>query len=385
MKTRVAAVLLILTILTLSGAAGALTSPTFSVDAEVGVLLDADSGQILFSQNGTDDWIPASLVKVMTLYVAFDQVAAGKAELADTSTVSEKAWRMGGSQMFLEIGEQVTLQELLYGISVVSGNDATVAVAEALAGTEDLYVRWMNDKADSLGLDLHFDDVSGLSRENRITGEDMAWLAYHYINEHPQALHYHQKRSYGYQPRSRTTPIVQNNRNGLLERYEGTDGLKTGYLRSAGYNLVATAKQNGRRLIAVVLGADNERHRENVAVNLLNYGFRSFEVVEIASLLPNEPKKVYKGEQTVSLAAETRRVSIPRGTRESLQAELEMDILEAPLKQGDTVGHLILRHDGEPLRNVPLTAAHDVERGGLFRMAVDSAALLVRRLFHVFQ
>ncbi len=386
MKASVLITLVILLLcLGVSPAVQGQTTPSFSVNAAAGVLLDVDSGQILFAENPADVRVPASLVKVMTMYIALDQIQQGRAALEDVSLVSERAWRMGGSQMFLEIGEQITIEELLFGISVVSGNDATVALAEALAGTESLYVRWMNDKAAELGLDVHFVDVHGLSAENRITAEDMAWLAYHYIREHPEALDYHQRRSYGYQPRSQSSPIVQNNRNGLLWRYEGTDGLKTGYLSAAGYNLVATATQNGRRLIAVILGAENERVRENEAVNLLNYGFRSFETVSTAELLPASIQRVYKGREGVYLTTDVKSIVIPRGTANALQTHLLLDTLEAPLTQGQPVGTLSISHDGRLLRELPLRAAASVERAGFARVALDSAILLFQRLTGIFQ
>ncbi len=362
-------------------APGSAVGQPFAVTAEVGLLYDFDSGQVLFSQNPATEWVPASIVKIMTMYVAFDHLADGRVSLFDTVVVSERAWRMGGSQMFLEIGETVTIEELLYGVAVVSGNDACVALAEALAGTEELYVRWMNDKASEMGLNLRFADVHGLSDENRVNAEDLVKLIRQYIQDHPVALEYHRRLSYGYQPRSRTEPIVQNNRNGLLRRYEGTDGLKTGFLSASGYNLVATAEREGRRLIAVVLGASSERDRESDAVRLLDYGFRSFERVSLSELLPQREARVYKGkQQSVLIQPSETSLSIPRGTLNSLQLNVNIDSLTAPLQVGQHVGTLVAVHDGQIFHSISLTAAEAVDQGGLLRRAVDSLILFFQQL-----
>lgn len=367
--------------LLLASASVSAAAQPFAVSAEVGLLYDFDSGQVLFSQNAEAEWVPASLVKIMTMYVAFDHLADGRVSLSDTVVVSERAWRMGGSQMFLEIGETVTIEDLLFGVAVVSGNDACVALAEALAGTQELFVRWMNDKASEMGLNLHFADVHGLSDENRVNAGDLVALIRQYLRDHPVALEYHRRLSFGYQPRSRTEPIVQSNRNGLLRRYEGTDGLKTGFLSVSGYNLVATAKRDGRRLIAVVLGAASERDRESDAVRLLDYGFRSFESVSLAELLPQQEARVYRGsQQSVPIRPSETTLSIPRGTRNSLQISVDIEPLSAPLSAGQAVGTVVAVHDGEVLHSVTLTAAESVEPGGIFRRAFDSLLLFFQQL-----
>lgn len=353
----------------------------FSIDATAGILLDFDSGQILFSQNGNETHIPASLVKVMTMFVALDHIEQGRVSLEDEVIVSERAWRMGGSQMFLEVGETVTVQDLLYGISVISGNDACVAVAEAVAGSEELFVRRMNEKAQELGLSLRFVDVHGLSEENQITAQDVAQLAKAYIQAHPDALQYHQERSFGHQPRSQSSPIVQNNRNRLLWRYEGADGLKTGFLSKAGYNLMATASRDNRRLIAVVLGADSESTRENEAIRLLNYGFRNFELVDLSQLLPNRQERVYKGrENTVAVSPATPGVTIPQGAHDRVNVEIVTEQLVAPIRQGQQVGRVVVTYQDRVLKETPLLAQSDVERGNFFRVIIDSIVLFFANL-----
>lgn len=355
---------------------------SFSVNASVGLLYDFNSGQILFSQQGETQWIPASLVKVMTMYVALDRITAENIPLDSIVTVSENAWRMGGSQMFLEVGDQVKIEDLLFGIATVSGNDACVAIAEALAGTEDLFVQWMNDKARSLGLNLHFVDVHGLSDANQITALDFALLVSHYLHDHPQALRYHSQRSFSYKPRSSANPIVQSNRNGLLKSYEGADGLKTGYLSKAGYNLVATAERDGRRLIVVVLGADSETRREQEATKILDYGFRSFELVKTEQLLDVSQARVYKGRaKNVSLTTGDASVTVLRGKQAQLQVETQIDSLEAPIKAGDQVGKMKVYLGEELLKEVPIVAENTVERGSWFTVLIDSIVLFFKSLF----
>lgn len=373
------AICLLLFVALLSGSG---LAQDFSVDAKVGFLYDYDSSQVLFSQEGDQPWIPASLVKVMTMYVALDRISEDSIPLDHRVLVSEAAWRMGGSQMFLEVGDQVTLEELLYGIAVVSGNDACVALAEALAGTEGLFVQWMNQKAASLDLDLHFVDVHGLSDQNSITAHDFAVLVNSYLHDHPDALRYHSELSYGYQPRSSSTPIVQSNRNRLLRAYEGTDGLKTGFLSAAGYNLIATAEQNDRRLIAVVLGADSEAKREQEARKLLDYGFRSFEKVNANELLDVNEARVYKGrENNVEFAVADPNVTILRGTRSQITTSTDFHRLEAPIAAGDEIGTLTFYKDTEELKTVPLTAIETVERGSWFTVLIDSIVLFFSGLF----
>lgn len=373
-------IFLIVTLITVPTAA-AQDAPPFDVDAAAAVLLDYDSGQILYSKNGSEERIPASLVKVMTMFIAMDHLKSGRISLQDTTRVSENAWRMTGSQMFLEVGETVTIEQLLYGIAVVSGNDACVALAEALAGSTEVFVQWMNQKAAELGLSMRFVDVHGLSEENRMTPKDMAYLTRAYIRTHPEALVYHKERSFAYQPRSQKQPIVQYNRNGLLTSFEGADGLKTGHLSAAGYNLVATAKQGERRLIAVVMGGKSERGREAVAAELLNYGFRSFDLVDTRKLTAETAVKVYKGKQrTVKVVAEEPLITVPQGTATGLEVSVQLKNMTAPVAKGENVGALTVWYEGEVIKQTPLVAAEEVPVGGFWRVFWDSIVLFMRNL-----
>ncbi|NLJ80624.1 MAG: D-alanyl-D-alanine carboxypeptidase [Firmicutes bacterium] len=368
-------------LLFISGIGCAQSVPSLELESAAAILMDYDSGQILFSKNEKDTRVPASLAKVMTLYVAFDQIAAGKADFNDTTQVTEDAWRVGGSQMFLEPRETVTVEQLLLGITVVSGNDACVALAQALAGTEALYVQWMNEKAHALGLNLHFTDVHGLGDSNRVTAEDLAYLVRSYLKDHPQALRFHQQPSFAYQPRSAQVPIEQPNRNGLLRSFEGADGLKTGHLEAAGYNLIGTAVRNNRRLISVVLGARSESQREKETISLLNYGFKNFDLIDISRFLEDKTAVVYKGkEQEVGLFLEEPFLTIPKGIQEGVSISFQTNYVEAPIQKGDEVGVLSVLLNDRPLKESPLLAVKSIERGGFIRIIWDSVVLFLRDL-----
>lgn len=380
MKSRTIAVLLMAIFVLVS--TGFAAAQDFSIDAEVGLLFDYNSGQVIFTQNADKPWIPASLVKIMTMYVALDRIAAENIPLDKTIKVSEKAWQMGGSQMFLEVGEEVTIENLLNGIAVVSGNDACIAIAEGLAGTEELYVRWMNDKAKQLGLDLHFVDVHGLSEDNRINAHDFALLVHNYIKDHPDVLQYHSRLSFGYKPRSSANPIIQSNRNGLLRTYEGADGLKTGHLSNAGYNLVATAVQDNRRLIAIVLGAESESKREQEAAKVLNYGFRSFENIAADELLTVHEIRIYKGRKNyLQISAGDSQVTVNRGMKSDIKTKVELSVLEAPILVGEQVGELLIYTQVGLLNRVPLYANETVERGNWISVLIDTFILFFSKLF----
>ena len=377
-RNSIGLILIMVFLFSFSGTTLAQQTLPFEVEASSAVLLDFASGQILFSQNGEAAHVPASLVKIMTMYVAFDEIEAGRISLQDTATVSERAWRMTGSRMFLEPNEVVTIEQLLTGIAVVSGNDACVALAEALAGSEEVYVGRMNDKAKSLNLDLHFVDVHGLSTENEITAEDIAILVHHYLKDHPEAIKYHQQLSFSYQPRSSKTPIVQTNRNGLLRAYDGADGLKTGHLQVAGFNLVGTAVQNNRRLIGVVLGAESESKREQEMTTLLNYGYRNFDLVNISRLLEDKTARVFKGKQSqVGMRISEPIITVPKGIEKSVSVGIQTKELEAPVEQGSQIGVLSIYVEDQLSKQVPLLAAEDVARGSWYQVMWDS----IKRFF----
>jgi D-alanyl-D-alanine carboxypeptidase (penicillin-binding protein 5/6) len=248
----------------------------FDVPVRAAVLMDAQSGRLLYAQDANEHIPPASLTKVLTLFLTFDAIQQGRADLDDIVPVSRKASHTKGSKMFLKAGDRVRLEELIKGIAVDSGNDASVAVAEYLAGSERSFVAKMNRKLRALGIHhTHIATVHGLPARNQYTtAADMALLARAYIQAHPEALPYHQLTYYSYRD------IPQENHNKLLFQDPSVDGLKTGYTRKSGYNLLATAKRGDQRLIAVVLKAKSRTIREEEALRLLNFGF------ERSGLLP---------------------------------------------------------------------------------------------------
>lgn len=374
-------ILIVIFMLSFAGIGAAQSSPPFEVEAKAAVLLDFESGQVLFSKSPQDTHAPASLVKIMTMYVAFDQIRAGRIKLQDITKVSEKAWRMTGSKMFLEPNEEVTIEQLLMGIAVVSGNDACVALAEALAGTEAAYVQWMNAKAQAMNLNLQFVDVHGLSEQNSITAQDIAFLTRSYLKDNPDAIKYHQQTSFSYQPRSSKQPIIQANRNGLLRSYDGADGLKTGHLQVAGFNLVGTAVQNNRRLISVILGATSESKREQETTTLLNYGFRSFDLVNISRLLEDKTTKVYKGKEgQVGMTITEPMITVPKGIEKSVSVGLQTRELEAPVLKGSQVGVLSIYVEDQLTKQVPLLAAEEVARGNWLKIFWDSVTIFFKNL-----
>jgi D-alanyl-D-alanine carboxypeptidase (penicillin-binding protein 5/6) len=252
------------------------TAQPFEVAARAAVLMDAQSGELLYAQDPNERIPPASLTKVLTLFLTFDAIQGGRAHLDDIVPISKKASRTRGSKMFLKAGDSVPLEELIKGIAVDSGNDASVAVAEYLEGSERAFVAKMNEKLRALGIQqTRVETVHGLpARRQYTTAADMAVLARAYLQAHPEALRYHQLTSYTYRN------ISQENHNKLLFQDPSVDGLKTGYTRKSGYNLLATAKRGDQRLIAVVLKAKSRTIREEEALRLLNFGF------EQSGLLP---------------------------------------------------------------------------------------------------
>ena len=261
----VVAVLLLSARITLAGEA---LNP-FPVAVRAAVLMDAQSGALLYAQDPNERIPPASLTKVLTLFLTFDAIQRGRADLDDIVPISKKACRTRGSKMFLKAGDRVPLEELIKGIVVDSGNDASVAVAEYLEGSERRFVAKMNEKLRALGIQhTRIETVHGLPARNQYTtAADMASLARAYIQAHPEALRYHQLTSLTYRN------VSQENHNKLLFQDPSVDGLKTGYTRKSGYNLLATAKRGNQRLIAVVLKAKSRTIREEEALRLLNFGF----------------------------------------------------------------------------------------------------------------
>lgn len=369
-------------------AAGLIPSPP-EVAVKSYILMDADSREVLASNKPDETMHPASLTKMMTSYIADMELASGTINRDDKVLISEKAWGMGGSTMFIEVGERVPVYELLKGIIIVSGNDASVAMAEHIAGSEGAFSQLMNNTARKLGMNhTRFQNSSGWpAEEHYSTARDLAILGLHIIQDFPEDYHLYAQKFYQYGVDKRTGEPLrrQANRNRLLWTNPNVDGLKTGHIEATGYHLAVSAQQDDRRLIAVLMGADSERQRADEAQKLLTYGFRFFENVPVKrGKEALEKVKVWKGDTSeVSVAIEDDLiVTVPRGTGKNLKASLIIEpMLEAPVKQGQQLGVVRVMLEDKMVREVPLVAQNAVERGGFFRRIWDSIVLFFTGLF----
>lgn len=346
------------------------------------VLMDAASGKVLVENAGDERLPPASLTKLMTAYIATLEIKKGQISESDMVTVSEKAWRTGGSRMFIQVNTQVSVDDLLHGIIIQSGNDASVAMAEHIAGSEEAFADLMNSTAQRLGMsNSHFMNATGLPNpEHYSSAADMAKLARAIIHE--DAAHY----SIYAQKEFFWNNIKQPNRNLLLWRDKTVDGLKTGHTEEAGYCLVASAVRDGMRLISVVFGTNSEQARAAETQKLLTYGFRFFETktfyqkgVELAK------SRVWKGQQDQISAGlqDDLTLTLPRGQLDKLQASLTFNPeLTAPIQQGDVIGRVDVTLDGQVLQSTDLIALETVEEGGLFSRLWDSIQLFFFNLFN---
>lgn len=348
-------------------------APTF--DAKSYILMDFHSGAVLVANNADERVDPASITKIMTTYLVYQALREGQVTLEDDVLISEKAWRTEGSRMFVEVGKRVKVEALLKGVIIQSGNDATVALAEHVAGTESAFAQLMNGQAQALGLTgTHFVNSTGWPHpEHYSTARDIAKLAQALIRDFPE-------RYAGYAERQFTfNNIMQYNRNTLLWQDESVDGLKTGHTESAGYCLAASAERDGMRLITVVMGAPDEKARAVNTQALLSYGFRFYETHKLYSAGESlaEPR-VWKGEAenlAVGLAQDLH-VTIPRDRYKALRASLDMEKpIIAPIDKHQTLGQVKVDFEGQPLTDEALIALELVEQGGLWRQAMDTVLM----------
>ncbi|MEM1091675.1 MAG: D-alanyl-D-alanine carboxypeptidase family protein [Pseudomonadota bacterium] len=362
-----------------SGVAAA--APTMPVPAppQIGatsyILLDHASGEVLASQNVDQPIEPASITKLMTSYIVFSELRSGGLNLQEMVPVSEKAWRTEGSKMFIEVGNQVQVSDLLKGMIVQSGNDASVALAEHIAGSEETFAALMNQYAASLGMNnSNFLNATGLpAAEHLTTARDIATLSSALIRDFPDYYKWYSEKEFTF------NEIRQHNRNNLLWRDPAVDGLKTGHTSSAGYCLAASAQRGGMRLISVVMGSASENSRADDSQKLLNYGFRFFETHQLYRAGEELSRvKVWKGvdeELGLGIAGDIH-ITIPSGQYENLRAETEvMSVLTAPLASGYEVGSLRVFLGDELKASSPLLTLNEVERGGFWRRMSDSIAL----------
>ena len=342
------------------------------------LLVDFQSRQILAARNPDERVEPASLTKLLTAYVVFDALRQKRITLAQPFTVSEKAWHAPGSRMFLAVAESLSVEELLNGMIVQSGNDAAIALAEGVAGTEEVFVDTMNHEAVRLGMkNSHFVNVTGLpNAQHYSTASDLATLSRAIIEEFPQYFPMYKVREY------RHNNITQYNRNRLLGRDPFVDGLKTGYTESAGFCMIATALRKERRVIAVVLNSGSENGRAVDAQKLLNYGFEAFDTIKLyAGGQPIHALPVWKGNSNELQAGLPNDyfVTLPKGYSERLKATMEsMQPLMAPIRAGDRVGTLKLTFDGKPFAEQNVIALENVGIANLFIRSWHSLKLLAR-------
>ena len=349
------------------------------------LLYDYASGQVLAAKEPALRVEPASLTKLMLTYVAFDELKQGRVKETDEALVSEKAWRQGmdskESRMFIEVGKRVTVGDLLHGIIVQSGNDASVALAEHLGGTEDTFAELMNRYAKQLGMtQTHFKNATGVPAPGQhTTAQDMALLSRALIRDFPDRYALFKEREFVF------NKIKQPNRNRLLWRDPSVDGIKTGHAEKAGYHLAASAVRDGRRLISIVLGSENEGTRADASLALLNFGFRFYETVAVAE--PNKALltlRAWKGEQkelALGLSAPLV-VSVPHGGRDRLKLEPAADKpVHAPVAAGQALGTLKVTLDGQVLREEPLVALTALPEGNLWRRVSDGVQLWMQEKF----
>jgi len=348
------------------------------VAAENYLLIDYDSGKVLAEKDADKQIEPASITKLMTAYVVYEEVIAGRMSLKDMVHISEKAWRMGGSRMYLDVGSKVSVGELLEGLIVQSGNDASVALAEHVAGSEDAFVQLMNQYAVKLGMNhTNFMNSTGWPDPQHLTtARDIATLAAAVIRNHADYYKWYAEKVFTY------NNIKQYNRNKLLWSDSSVDGLKTGHTDSAGYCLVASAKRGDMRLISVVLGTRSEQARASVSQALLNYGFRFYETHKLYSAGDTlNRSRVWFGEEdeaTLGLDHDLY-VTIPHGAYKALDAALDVDTrIEAPVRKGSQLGVVRVMLKDEEIEKSPLVALENIDQGNLFQIARD----YVLRLFN---
>ena len=355
------------------------TPPAPTIAASAYMLMDFDSGKVLAENNADVKLAPASLTKIMSVYVVFREISNGHLHLDDLVTISQKAWQTPGSRMFIEVGNQVKVQDLLMGVIIQSGNDASVALAEHIAGDEITFADMMNQHAERLGMkNSHFEDSNGLPIENHYTtARDLAILTRALIKEFPDYYRWFSQKEFTF------NNIVQHNRNQLLSRDETVDGVKTGFTDAAGYCLVASALRNNMRLISVVMGASSPNARANENQNLLNYGFRFFEAHKLYSGKTSlSEARIWKGDtKNVQLGlAEDLYVTIPRRRYDDLKAVITIDKkITAPVKEGTKLGTVNVTLKGEPVVSKDLIALKSVEQGNIIQRLYDSAMMLLEK------
>jgi serine-type D-Ala-D-Ala carboxypeptidase (penicillin-binding protein 5/6) len=374
-KTLFLSLLFIASLLFLQPLDAAGKAAPFTIRGSSAILGDIDSGDVLFSQEADTQLEPASLTKVMTLYLTYEALASGDLKLDARLPVSEKSWRMGGSKTFVRVNDKVRVEDLIRGIAVQSGNDACLVVAEFLGGSELGFAEMMNSKAAELGMTgTHFANPTGMpDPDHYTTARDMFILAAAIIKNYPQYGHFVKEKQYTF------NGIRQYNRNRLLWRDPSITGLKTGHTRAAGYCLIASNEKEGQRLVAVVMGAKGRKVREEEALRLLRYGNRMFETVRLFEANAVIRKlRIWKGGQDMvdAVVNEPLIVTVPRKDRGSLDVGLLYDEpLVAPVEVGQKIGKVVVKLGDKEILTRPAVAGSTVPSGGIISNLVDSGRL----------
>ncbi|WP_461517808.1 D-alanyl-D-alanine carboxypeptidase family protein [Porticoccus sp.] len=352
------------------------------LSASAWILVDANTGKVLVEHNADQQLPPASLTKMMTSYIVASELHNGKIKEQDMVPISVTAWKMGGSKMYVREGTQVPLIDLLRGVIIQSGNDASVALAEYLAGGEGAFADVMNQQAKLLGMkNSTFHNATGWPSDGHLTtARDLSLLARALIQDYPEHYGIYAEKYFEY------NNIKQPNRNRLLWRDSSVDGLKTGHTEEAGYCLVASAVRNGMRLISVVMGTSGEEARARESQKLLAFGFRYYETGKVYSkgdVLQENTRVWYGVEDTVNLVSpEDVYLTIPRGSKDQLEAKILVDeTIEAPLIDSQPLGRLTVSFEGEQLLDTPLVADRSVEEAGIFSRMWDAITLFFKSLF----
>ena len=356
--------------------ASSLVPPPPQIKATSYILLDAQTNKVIVEYEADERNPPASLTKIMTTYLVEQMIQRGVVERSEQVPVSIKAWKAEGSKMFIREGTEVDLMDLLRGVVIQSGNDASIALAEFVAGDEASFAQMMNDQAEKLGmLNSNFLNSTGLPDEGHYSSaRDMALLTKDMIKRFPEHYQLYSERSFKF------NNIEQPNRNRLLRYDRSVDGVKTGYTKAAGYCLVASAERNGMRLISVVMGAENDDSRVRESQKLLTYGFRNFEtstIYEESEIVKSAPL-FYGVEEVISLGvSENVSVTIPRGSYEKLEAQIKVPkIIEAPVRKGDVLGELLLMMDEEAIYRTSVISLENYEQAGFFSRFSDYLELI---------
>lgn len=376
MRTFFGFIFLLTFFLTTATAAPSLIPAPPSVNAKAYLLIDHNSGHVLAEKNADNRVEPASLTKLMTAYVVLFEIKRGGISIEDEVKISEKAWRMGGSRMFIEVNKFVSVEKLLKGLIIQSGNDATVALAEHIAGNENAFVEMMNQHAERLDMKAtHFNNSTGWPDDNHYTtARDLAKLSRAIIDDFPKHYSSYKIKEYTY------NKIRQYNRNRLLWLDDRVDGLKTGHTEAAGYCLIASAKQNDMRLISIVTGTSKDDARISASRKLLNYGFRFFETnlihpanTEITNM------RVWKGEEQKLSLGITKNLYItsPKGSLRKIKNNIKVEaMIEAPVNEGQSYGQVNIMLGDEQLASQPLVALSSIQEGGIWRKMIDNIKLM---------